>query len=86
MVAPAYLVLGTILCDISCWRTLPWAFFLHRFSKNLWGGKKKADFTCLSSHRAYLPDTESHAPCTFSLEEKPAFQAMLHEGLFQEAS
>jgi len=50
------------------------------------GESKKADFACLTSHRAHLPDTESCAPCTFSLEEKPAFQAVLHESLFQEAS
>lgn len=50
------------------------------------GRQKKSWFCLFNSHRPCLLDTESHAPCTFSLEEKSAFQAMLHEDLFQEVS
>lgn len=79
-----HLVLRTIPRGI-CWRMLPWEFFLHRFSKTCGEAKKrhKSGFTCLTYHSPYLPDTNSDVPCAFSLEKKPAFQAVFHEAWWE---
>lgn len=45
--------------------------------------KKKNYFTCLTSHKPYLPDTYSRVPCAISLEKKPAFQALFHEASWE---